>query len=120
MTSDKLLSQIQRALAIDVHGGYTPEDVLHAVINGKMQLWREGESLIVTQLIEEPRALRLHFFLAVGDMQEIQKLYPRVEAWGRTMGATSATFVGRKGWARTFLTREEGWTNTLAVFEKGL
>jgi len=120
MTTDSLSAQIQRALAHDVHSGYTAHDVLNAVIDGDMQLWTNGESVIVTQLIKEPRAVRLHFFVAAGDLQEIQELYPEVEAWGRGMGATSATFIGRKGWARTFLTREEGWNTTLALFEKGL
>ena len=117
---DRVGPILERALSQDAYGGWTLADIRAAVDDGRMQLWPAVESAMVTQLVHEPQAVRLHFFLAAGNMAEIEGLYHTVINWGREQGATSATFVGRMGWARTFLTREEGWQQKMAVFQKGL
>lgn len=66
-----------------------------------------------------PRRKVLNFFLAGGNLAEIEAMYPPIEAWGREQGCSAASMTGRAGWERTFLTRT-GWQRTLAVLQKEL
>ncbi len=113
----RLSHQIERAL-VHTGGTHTVEDIASAISSGQKQLWAGTDSAIVTQIVITPQKKELWFFLAAGNMEEVQRMYPLILEWGREQGCVRATFVGRRGWARTFLTREEGWRETLAVFEK--
>ena len=113
---ERLAPTIARAL--DHAWGYTLDDVRDAVEVGTMQLWPGQQSAIVTQIIERPRGRELFFFLAAGNMEEVKRLYHIVIAWGRSKECTHTTFVGRKGWEKSFLTREEGWNAKHVVFER--
>lgn len=100
-------------------GTHTFDDVCDAVAAGTMQLWPGVASAIVTEILTTPRKRCLNVFLAGGNLAELEVMTPGVLAWGRERGCTSAVFTGRKGWERTFLTRD-GWAQQLAVFEKDL
>ena len=113
---DRLAPVLQRAL--DQAHGYDIDDVRRAVEEGRMLLWPAGNSAVVTQIIERPRGKELYFFLAAGDLRELKILYPIIMEWGRELGCTRAAFVGRRGWERSFLTREEGWDSSLVVYDK--
>lgn len=101
-------------------GGHTWEDVQNGIVDGIFQLWPGVRSAVVTQIIDLPQKRELRFFLAGGNMEEIKELYHVILAWGREHGCDFATLVGRKGWERTFLTRNEGWTPRWVVFVKEL
>jgi hypothetical protein len=111
--------QITRALwfAGDTH---TADDVLAQVARGELQLWEGEHSIVVTQILTYPRLKELCFFLAAGRMEEMKRLSPIILQWGRKQGCRRAVFAGRPGWARTFLTKEDGWTSPMVVFEKEL
>ncbi len=113
---ERLAPQIARAL--DRAWGYALDDVRTAVESGKMQLWPGQESAIITQILDLSLGRELYFFLAAGDMDEVQRLYKIVIAWGRSKGCKHALFVGRRGWERSFLTKEEGWKAEQVVYEK--
>ncbi len=113
---ERLAPQLARALK--QAWGYTLDDVRDAVESGKMQLWPGQRSAIVTQILERPQGRELFFFLAAGDMDEVRRLYDIVIAWGKSKGCKHTTFVGRKGWERSFLTKEEGWKTKLVVYER--
>lgn len=110
--------QIEAALAYSGHS-HTFADVVTMIEQGKAQYWAGPTSVIVTELIQEPQHLVLHFFLAGGNLRELEEMTPIVEQWGREQGATRASLIGRKGWERTFLNRQ-GWHNGLVVLEKSL
>lgn len=112
-------AQIEGALA-HAGGTHTFEDILAGVAAGSLQYWPGVRSAIITEIIEYPRARALHFFLAGGDIDELEAMYPMVEEWGRTQGCTVASMAGRPGWSRSFLTRKEGWTQTAVLFSKDL
>lgn len=82
--------------------------------------WPGPNSVVVTQIIEHPQSRTLHFFLAGGNLAELEVMYPLIEQWGRERGCTAATMTGRKGWERTFLTKREGWKSKLVVMSKEL
>lgn len=96
-------SEMQRRLlrALSVAGKtHAPEDVAAAVAQGRMQAWTRGESLVVTEVLEFPRARALNIFLAVGDMADVLSLIPEMAAFGREHGCEKMRMQGRRGWAR--------------------
>ena len=113
---DRLLAD-----ALEYAGGtHTVADVLEAIASGAYQEWRGDRSVVVTQVVENPRVKEAHAFLCAGSLDEVKTMYPVILDWARSIGCTRATFTGRPGWGRTFLTRAEGWTSRLAQYEKEL
>lgn len=111
--------QIEAALEY-AGGTHTFEDVAAAVDAGAMQLWTGPNSVVVTEILQFPRYKALNFFLAGGNMAELEAMHGGIIEWAREQGCERALFTGRKGWERTFLTRT-GWTNSeLVVLEKVL
>lgn len=109
---------IEGALAYS-GGTHTFEDVCEMVVAGTLQFWPGVDSAIVTEIINTPRQRSLHFFLAGGNLAELEAMVPGVCDWGREQGCTVAGLTGRRGWERTFLART-GWAPTLVLFEKKL
>jgi hypothetical protein len=106
--------------ALEYAGGtHTFEDVQEAVTAGRLQFWPGPHSAVITEIVDYPRQRVINFFLAGGNLAELEAMQPALLDWGRAQGCTSATFTGRKGWERTFLTRD-GWKSKLVVFEKAL
>lgn len=106
--------QIEAALAY-ARGTHTFDDIAAGVSEGTFQLWPGERSVIVTEVLATPRARILHFFLAGGDLQELEQMTPVVLAWGKAEGCTRAALIGRRGWTRTFL--KEGWEQTGVLME---
>lgn len=115
-------SELQRRLmkALKVGGnGYGPEDIARAVKEGRMQSWTRNDSLVVTEIIERPKATAINIVLAVGVMEDVLALQPAMMAFGREHGATVMRMEGRKGWARVL--PGEGWKkNDHVIFERAL
>ena len=87
---------------------HTFEDVVALVASGAAQAWPGPASIIITEIVTFPRWSVLNFFLAAGRMSELQAMTPHILDWAKAHGCTRATLVGRKGWARSFLT-STGW-----------
>ena len=98
-------------------GSHSFEDICELVVKGGLQFWPGPNSVIITEIIEYPKFRVLNFFLAGGNLSELEVMYPAVEAWGQAQGCSRAVFTGRKGWERTFLARKD-WLPTLVVYEK--
>lgn len=106
--------------ALQYSGGtHTFDDVVKGVEADVMQFWPGPNSAIITEIQEYPRKRILHFFLAGGNLAELERMLPVIEAWGRENGCTAATLAGRLGWQRTFLVNE-GWKTKLVVMSKDL
>lgn len=117
MTPD-LRAKLERA--IQLAGTHTLVDVEAAIAEGKMLAWHGVDSIIITQIAVFPQCKELIFFLAAGNMDEMRRLHLIICAWGKEQGCARAVFAGRPGWARSFLTQDEGWHSHLVVFEKEL
>jgi hypothetical protein len=100
----------------DTHG---LEDVLLLVASGECQLWPGQRSAIVTEVVRHPRKTVLHFWLAGGDLQELEAMTVDIERWAREQGCSRVTLAGRRGWERTFL-RDRGYSPQWAVMAKEL
>lgn len=113
---DRARPHIEAALSYG-HGTHTFEDVAAEITAGKLQLWPGENSAVVTRIVEHPQKRTLHFFLAGGNLAELEAMLPIIIKWGRSRGCTQASLSGRRGWERTFLKRE-GWTADLVVMTK--
>ena len=106
--------------ALDLAGNtHTLEDVQQGIDAGHLVFWPGVNSAIITEIIEYPQKRTLHFFLAGGNLAELEAMYPTIQEWGREQGCTAASTVGRPGWERTFLKRE-GWTPRAVFMTKEL
>lgn len=119
ITFDQTRPFIQKAL--DLAGNtHSFEDVQDAISKGQVQFWPGAHSAIITEIIEYPRRRALNFWLAGGNLAELEAIYLTAEAWGREQGCTVASTSGRPGWERTFLTRRQGWQPRTVVMTKEL
>ena len=116
---DRLKDQIKRGLEY-AHGEYTLDDVWQAIATEKAQLWYGNTSVIVTEIVETPQLRSMHFFLAAGNLDEIEAMYPLIEEYAALEKCVRLTMAGRPGWERTFLTRSQGWEPMHMVFAKEL
>lgn len=104
-----------------VYAGGTHEfsDVEAMVEAGTAQFWPGVHSCVITQIDYQPRRRVFTIFLAGGNLAEIEAMTPLILQYGYEQGCTAATFTGRRGWERTFLTRT-GWTPEMTMFAKEL
>lgn len=96
-----------------------PADVAEAVREGRMQSWVNGDSCVITEVLEYPRANALNVFLAVGNLDEVLDLIPMMAEFGRAQGCTKMRMQGRKGWARVL--PDLGWhEQKQVIYERAL
>lgn len=116
----ELQSALEEALPYTM-GTHTQADIESGLDKGLMQLWPTEESFCLTELVTAPSGLKLvNLFLAGGQMEPLRQLYPIIEGWAKSQGATRVVCLGRKGWERSFLTKDEGFHPTLVYYEKDL
>ena len=95
------------AAALEYSGGtHKIEDIAEGIRRGQFQLWPGKNSVVVTEIIVYPQLKDLHYFLAGGDLDELQLMRPIIESWGKEIGCSRVSLAGRKGWERTFLKGE--------------
>lgn len=94
---DELQKRLARALKV---GGdtYTPADVVQAVEEGRMQAWTNGDTLVVTEIVQYPQCSAINIFMAVGRLDEVMALQPAIEAFGKDHGCDRMYMTGRVGW----------------------
>lgn len=106
--------------ALEYSGGtHHFEDVLDMVRDSRLQVWPATESIVLTEIIVYPRLKNLHYFLAGGDLDELSRMRPMIESWGKSVGCTRVTLAGRRGWSKTFL-QNEGYRPQWSVLAKEL
>jgi hypothetical protein len=106
--------------ALEYSGGtHQFEDVLEMVEKNQLQVWPATQSIVLTEIIVYPRLKNLHYFLAGGDLDELSRMRPMIESWGKSIGCTRVSLAGRRGWAKTFL-KDEGYSPQWTVLAKKL
>lgn len=106
--------------ALEYSGGtHNFDDVAEMVKDHRLQLWPAKDSVVLTEIIVYPRLKNLHYFLAGGDLDELSRMRPLIESWGKSIGCTRVTLAGRRGWAKTFL-KDEGYSPQWSVMAKEL
>lgn len=107
--------QIDAALAYSGNT-YLFEDVVEAVADGRMQMWANGETVAITEVLCYPRKKVLHVFIGSGKRKELFEMLDSAWQWGQEIGCSSMTLAGRKGWMK--LMGKFGFKPTLYVMEK--
>ena len=103
--------------ALEYGGGtHIYEDIVTAIIEGKMQLWPAENSCWVTEITVYPRKKVLHVFLAGGNLDEILGMHDSVVNWAIDQGCEGMTLTGRKGWGKALA--DIGWKSKLVLLEK--
>ena len=106
--------------ALESSGGtHNFDDVAEMVEDHRLQLWPAKDSVVLTEIIVYPRLKNLHYFLAGGDLDELSRMRPLIESWGKSVGCTRVTLAGRSGWSKTFL-KDEGYSTKWSVMAKDL
>ena len=122
MSDIEHLNRLRRHVeaALEYSGGtHNFDDVAEMVGDHRLQLWPASNSVVLTEIIVYPRLKNLHYFLAGGDLDELSRMRPMIESWGKSIGCTRVTLAGRKGWAKTFL-KDEGYRPQWSVLAKEL
>ena len=115
---DRLRHHVEAALEYS-GGTHEFEDVVQMVEDHRLQLWPAKDSVVLTEIIVYPQLKNLHDFLAGGDLDELSRMRPLIESWGKSIGCTRVTLAGRRGWAKTFL-KDEGYSPQWTVLAKDL
>jgi hypothetical protein len=105
--------------ALDVAGNtHTLGDVAQMILDGRAQLWESEGAVIVTEVHRSPRVKAVHLWLATGTIGAVVDLSKLVLEWAKSVGCTSATITGRKGWER--VGSHHGWTPLYTVLGQEL
>lgn len=106
--------------ALEYSGGtHDFDDIVEMVRKDQLQVWPATQSIVLTEIIVYPRLKNLHYFLAGGDLDELSRMRPMIESWGKSLGCTRVSLAGRRGWAKTFL-KDEGYSPQWTVLAKKL
>lgn len=96
------------------NGSHGFDDIKRMVASGECHFWPAPNSVIVTEIITQPRRKCLNMFLAAGRLVELEAMTPLILEWGKENGCTHASLAGRKGWERTFLSHT-GWHRSHSI-----
>lgn len=106
--------------ALEYSGGtHAFDDIVEMVKKEQLQVWPATQSIVLTEIIVYPKLKNLHYFLAGGDLDELSRMRPMIESWGKSLGCTRVSLAGRRGWAKTFL-KDEGYSPQWTVLAKQL
>lgn len=87
--------------ALDRNGNKDTLDSVRAkVLAGDAQFWPMPQAAGVTRIVQHETCREIVLWLAGGDMDDVLRLQPIVEEFGRSYGCTRSVIYGRKGWAR--------------------
>lgn len=97
---------------------YTVAEVYKKCAECQLLFFDNEEAFVVANVIEYPRERRLHILLAGGTIAGLDKLDPIITKFGIEIGATKATFIGRRGFLKVL--KRRGWTTPYIYMEKEL
>lgn len=84
-----------------------------------MQAWMNGDSLVITEVMQFPKTAALNVVVAVGNLDEVMALQPSLEAFGRQHGCKAMRMEGRRGWSKVL--PKHGWkADPKVIYERAL
>src|SRR5262245_43497735 len=91
---------IEAALA-QAGGTHAVEDVERLIAAGRAHFWPGRRCAVVSEFYHYPRLKACNLWLLGGDLKELLRMRPAIEAWARAQGCTRMLGGGpRRGWAR--------------------
>lgn len=110
------MTTLERAVEA-AHGSHSVMDIEQGIADGRYQRWEGEESVIITEIVQVPAYKVLRFFLAAGNLKEIEAMAPGIMFWGKRHGCEKAELIGRFGWQRSFAAKKLGAKPTAVVME---
>lgn len=98
----------------------TLEQVKERIEAGQYHFWPAIDSAVVTQVCIGAKDRELNILLAGGRLGTLQAMLPSIERFGREMGCSIITILGRPGWLREFPTRDMGYKFVAVLLGKSL
>jgi GNAT superfamily N-acetyltransferase len=91
---------VEAALA-QAGGAHDFEDVARLIGAGQAHFWPGERCAAVTEFYDYPRLKACNLWLLGGDLRELMRMRPAIEAWARAQGCTRILGGGpRRGWRR--------------------
>jgi GNAT superfamily N-acetyltransferase len=82
-------------------GTHDIDDVAHLIARGRAQFWPGRRCAVVTEFYDYPKLKACNLWLLGGDLRELLRMRPVIEAWAREQGCTRMLGGGpRRGWTR--------------------
>lgn len=106
---ERLTPALQASLDYTGIRTHTVEDVKAAVEAGLMHFWPVKDSVVITELSTYPQGKVLNIFIGGGNADDLMEVLEPLRAWGKTLGCSHVSFLGRKGWNKLLTAR--GWTD---------
>lgn len=97
----------------------TLNDVFDRVQRGLYHFWPAEDAAAVTQIIPGKRT-EFNVLLGGGNMDTLKPMLEEMERFARAAGCVLMTILGRRGWERTFVTREAGFKPISTLYGKDL
>ena len=96
---NKARPHIEAALA---HCGNThsPEHVFSMLQAGAAKLYVGDKAAVVTQDLEMPNGVQLHYWLAAGELEELKQMETQITDAARKRGIKRVSLIGRSGWLK--------------------
>lgn len=117
---DRCSQWLQSALDF-ADDGRTLDSIFYDVNVGDMQFWPGEDSAMVTQLLDQPNGTReCNVLLGGGTLETLERMLHAVEDFALQNGASAMTVIGRRGWEKSFLTRDSGYKAVATVYRKDL
>jgi hypothetical protein len=117
------LVQLQELLH-DMGGTHSLEDIKALVENGVFQSFVEGETWVVTTILNFPQAMVMDIFFVVGEQKDFAVLQKKIEQFARDQGVTFMRVYARKGFEYLIERRNwafgDGWRAGPRVYTKRL
>ena len=118
ITDPEMLKKMEKALQMggDIH---TLEDIGAALECGDMQSHSEGDTWVITQVVDYPKKRVLDIVYVVGSVEGALLTEKSLIEWAKNMGVDRMTAIGREGWEQ-LLTDNPGWKKAGTLFVKEL
>ncbi len=82
-------------------GTHDIDDVARLIAQGRAHFWPGRRCAVVTEFYDYPRLRACNLWLLGGELRELLRMRPVIEAWARGQGCTRMLGGGpRRGWGR--------------------
>lgn len=92
---------------LDRMGIYHWRDIKERLDDGRMQSFAHGNSFLVTEINQFPRARTMDWLVAVGDIEDWEPIHDEALAFADKQNISLIRAYGRRGWLPRI--EERGW-----------
>lgn len=95
---------------------YSEDQIYNLLTAQRVEAWRDGDNLVVTQLVELSGGRICCLAYGSGDIETIRKMVANIEKLACERGVHRIRIIGRRGWLKAL----NGFREVHTVMEKDL